>query len=178
MQDLHFARPCTLTLPNGETRIFAPGRHRDVPDEIAGHWFVQAHLTQDTATASVPETAPLQHEERIQVKAALDAAEGRAAGLSAERDAAVLRAEMFEAENGALKSQIVEMQSHVAHLEAEEAKERASDAAGEFEGKPYGIKRRHQGKFAVVKQADGTVVFDSLAKAAAEAKAREMNAQG
>lgn len=174
MQDLHFAKPCTFTDDKGETRVFAPGRHKNVPAEIAGHWFVQAHLVKDTDEPSVPETAPLQHEERLKVKAAIDAAEGRAAGLEAERDAAVAKAEALEADNATLKARVAELEA------SQQSSGEGSGQSGdnEFAGKMYGIKRRYQGKFAVVTQADGNVVVDSLSKADAEAKARELNAQG
>lgn len=179
MQDLHFAKPCTFTDDKGETRVFAPGRHKNVPAEIAGHWFVQAHLVKDTDEPSVPETAPLQHEERLKVKAAIDAAEGRAAGFAAERDAAVERVGVLEAENVSLKARVAELEeASQASREAGSERNAPTSDDDEFAGKVHSIKRRHQGKYAVVMQADGKVVVDSLSKADAEAKARELNAQG
>lgn len=168
MPDLHFAKACNFTAADGSTRLFAPGRHKDVSDEIAGNWFVRAHLMVDGDEALVPPTAPLQHEERIKAKAALDAAEGRAKGAEAERDAAVSRAEKAEADL------VVEKQAHaetMSQLDALTAP--ASDGAPSG---PYAIARGHQGSFKVVKGDE--VVAEGLKKADAEAKVAELNAQG
>lgn len=186
MANLHFARPCTFTSPEGETKVYQPGLHKDVPDDVANHWFVKAHLVQDPEEAAVPEAAPLQHEERIKMKAALDAADARSAGFEAERDAANERVAALESENATLRARVGDLEAAASESEAEapqaDGDNRPTGAApgdDEFAGKPYGIKRRGQGKFAVVSQAaDGTLAADGLSKADAQAKARELNAQG
>lgn len=178
MQDLVFAKPCTYTAPNGEQRVFAPGVHRGVPDEMASNWFIQAHLAKEGGEPAAPETAPLTHEERVTMKAALDAMEGRAKGAEAERDAALLRVT-------ALQEQLdAERLAHADTMALAETATAPANASGsgdatdtdEFAGKAYGIKRRGQGKFAVVKQDDASFAQDGLSKADALAKAREMNA--
>lgn len=167
MAELHFAKPCTFTDESGETRVFAQGRHKDVPDAIAGHWFVLAHLVKDGDEPAVADTAPLQHEERRQVKASIDAAEGRAKGAEAERDAALARAEKAEADLAAERQ---------AHDETKRLLDEATAPNGQtpLSGE-YAVKRGHQGKFKVVKGDE--VVADGLAKADAEARADELNAR-
>lgn len=165
MPDLHFAKPCAYTAPDGSIRQFAAGRHKDVSDEIAGHWFVRAHLMKDGDEPEVPATAPLQHEERIKVKAALDAAEGRAKGAEAEATAAVARAEKAEADLAAEKQAHAET---MAQLDA--ATNPAPDGAPNG---PYTIARGHQGSYKVMKGEE--TVAEGLKKAEAEAKVAEMN---
>lgn len=166
MPDLHFAKPCTFTAPDGSTRYFAVGRHKDVPDEIAGHWFVQPHLMKDGDEPEVPATAPLQHEERVKMKAALDAAEGRAKGAEAERDAAVSRADAAEA------ALVAEQAAHAETIAQFDAL--TTPAADGAPTGPYTIARGHQGSFKVMKGEE--TVAERLSKADAEAKVAELNA--
>lgn len=168
MPDLHFAKPCTFTGPEGETRVFAPGLHRGLSDDVANHWFVKAHLARDGDEAAIPATAPLQHEERAQVKAAMDAAEARARGLEAERDAATSRAEGLEAELATARTRIVELEADIERLTAPDGE--ADETRGEFT-----IKHRGRGTYAVMKGAE--IVEDGLTKAGAEAKADSLKAR-
>lgn len=175
MAELHFAKPCTYTAPDGTQRAFAPGRYADVPDDIAGHWFVKAHLVQDGEESLAPETAPLQHEERVKVKAALDAVEGRARGAEAERDAAVSRAEALQADLDAERAAHAETRRRLDEATAPEGATDADDA-DEFAGKVHTVKRGQAGSYKVVKGDE--IVAEGLKKAEAEARARELNGQG
>lgn len=166
MPDLHFAKSCTYTAPDGSSRVFAAGRHKDVSDEIAGHWFVQAHLMKDGDEPEAPVTAPLQHEERIKMKSALDMAEARAKGAEAEAEAAVARAEKAEADLAAEKQ---------AHAETMAQLDALTAPGGEgTSGGLYNLARGHQGSFKVMKGDE--VVAEGLKKAEAEAKIAELNA--
>lgn len=176
MTDLTFARPCTYTAPNGEQRVFAPGIHRGLSDEIAGNWFVQAHLVKDSDEPVASETAPLQHEERIKIKAALDAAEGRALGAEAERDASVMRADTLQVSLTSLQAALDAEKA--AHAETTAQLESLTAPPGNEEPQTIGaftVVRGGQGSYKVMKGAE--VVADRLPKAEAEAKARELNTQ-
>lgn len=164
MPDLTFAKPCTFTAPDGTQRVFAPGVHHDVPDDVADHWFIKAHLAREADAPVAPATAPLTHEERAQVKAALDAAEGRARGAEAERDAAMSSADALQAALDAERA---------AHEETRRLLDDATapDAA---EGDLI-IRHRGRGTYAVMRGEE--VVVDGLTKPEAEAKVAEMKAQ-
>lgn len=177
MPDLHFAKPCTYTAADGSTRVFAAGRHKDVPDEVAGHWFVQAHLMKDGDEPAVPATAPLQHEERIKMKATLDAVEGRAKGAEAERDAAVSRADALQADLDAERASHEETRAKLeVALAAQDDDEDEDDEGGAADGAPagpYAIARGHRGSYKITKGEE--VIEEGLKKADAQAKVAHLN---
>lgn len=172
MTDLTFAKPCTLTLEDGTQRVFVPGLHRDISDDIANHWWVRAHLVKEADAPTASESAPLAHEERLKVTAAINAAESRARGAEAERDAATSRADGLQHQLDA------ERQAHAetrALLDAATAPAGDDKDADETVG-DLTVKHRGRGTFAVMR--GDTVLVDGLTKEAAEAKANEMKTQG
>lgn len=178
MTELHFARPCTFTTPTGEVRQFAVGRHGDVPDEIANHWFVKEHLVKDSDAPAAPEAAPLTHEERIKVKAAIDAAEGRAKGAEAERDAAVARADALKSDLDAERKAHGETRALLDSATAPTgARGTAADGGGSVPHSaphgPYTIARGHQGSFKVMKGEE--TIASGLSKVEAEAKLADLS---
>lgn len=44
MAKINVAKTFTFTHKDGKRQSFAAGAHKDVPDDVAAHWFVQAHL--------------------------------------------------------------------------------------------------------------------------------------
>lgn len=173
MTDLTFAKPCTLTLEDGTQRVFVPGLHRDISDDIANHWWVKAHLVQEADAPAAPESAPLINEERVKVKAAIDAADGRSRGAEAARDAAVSRADSLQQQLDA------ERQAHAetrALLDAATAPQGGDSSETDEKVGDLTVKHRGRGTFAVMR--GDTILADGLTKEAAEARADEMKAQG
>lgn len=46
------AKAFTFTHPDGHQQHFHVGVHKDIPDEVAGHWYTKAHL--DTGDTEAP----------------------------------------------------------------------------------------------------------------------------
>lgn len=46
------AKKFTFTHPDGHQQHFHVGVHKDVPDEVAGHWYTKAHLDSGDAEES------------------------------------------------------------------------------------------------------------------------------
>lgn len=55
---IHVARGFDFTHQDGTVQKFKPGIHRNVPAEVADHWFVAAHLQQDEEAEAVEEKKP------------------------------------------------------------------------------------------------------------------------
>lgn len=49
------AKAFTFTHPDGQQQHFHVGVHKDVPDEVAGHWYTKAHLDTGDEDAEQPE---------------------------------------------------------------------------------------------------------------------------
>lgn len=102
MREIYVAKPFTLAVTHDDLRRFDAGRHQ-IEDDLFDHFMVQAHIFKDGKPPVAPATAPMTHEERTQARAALEAAEGRAADAErreADRDAEVeaLRRQLADAQ--------------------------------------------------------------------------------
>ena len=119
MPDMVVAKPFVLSLPGKEPQRFGVGIHKDVPEEVSGHWFAKAHLASDGKLPEPAATAPLTNEERASVKVSLDAAEKRA--QDAEADAKAARDERDGIKSGMDKmvADNESLRSRVASLEAD-----------------------------------------------------------
>lgn len=130
MREMVVAKPFVLSLPGKEPQRFDVGVHKDVPDEVADHWFAKPHLAKDGKLPEPAPTAPLTNEERASVKASLDAAEKRA--VDAE-----LRAKTAEDQHGAIKAG---MEKLVADNEALRSKVSSLEADLDKATKPATLK--------------------------------------
>lgn len=118
MPDIVVAKPFTLTLGPDDVRTFAPGIHKDVPAEVADHWYAKAHFAKDGKLPEPASTAPLTHEERLASRASIEAAENRAVDAEAdakaardERDGMKAGMEKLTNENAALRSRVASLEA-------------------------------------------------------------------
>lgn len=59
MAKINVAKPFLFTHKGGKKQHFGTGVHKDVPDEVAEHWFVKAHLhPADDDVEAQPEDDP------------------------------------------------------------------------------------------------------------------------
>lgn len=59
MKEIRVHTPFTLTMVDGQMRKFDAGRHC-VEDDVADHWFVQAHAEQTDTTSSAGDLQTLE----------------------------------------------------------------------------------------------------------------------
>ena len=119
MPEIVVAKPFTLTFGPDDVRTFAPGIHKDVPAEVADHWYTKAHLAKDGKMPDPAVTAPLTHEERVTARASIDAAEKRAVDAEAEAKAARDERDGIKAGMETLMADNASLRSRVASLEAD-----------------------------------------------------------
>ena len=117
MPEIVVAKPFSITLASNDVRRFEPGIHT-VDPEIADHWYAKDFLSPDGKLPEPAQTAPLTHEERIAMKATLDAAEGRAKAAETEaktardeRDGLKGAMDKLVAENASLKSRAAALEA-------------------------------------------------------------------
>ena len=119
MPDIVLMKPCTLSLEAGKPGVFwSVGLHKDVPDEVANHWFMQDCIAKDGKLPEPAVSAPLTNEERASVKQSLDAAEKRASDAEAraktaedERDGIKGGMDKLVADNEALRSRCASLEA-------------------------------------------------------------------
>ena len=88
MPKMVVAKPFLLTRNNGERVAYGFGVHDNVPSEDAEHPYAQHFLAPNGKLPDAPSSAPLTHEERLTMKASLDAADERVRAAEVESRAA------------------------------------------------------------------------------------------
>lgn len=88
---IHVVKPFVLTVAEDQKREF-PAGHHTVEDDIADHWYVQAHVGEELPSdaAGDGEAAALK-EQLAAAEARADAAEKKAAEAEKARDEALAR---------------------------------------------------------------------------------------
>lgn len=120
MAEMIVAKPFSLTLDASQPPVLWPvGVHKDVPDDVANHWFVKHHLAKDGKLPEPSPAAPLTNEERASVKASLDAAEKRAADAEANARSAVEERDRVKSGMASLVADNEALRGKVASLEAD-----------------------------------------------------------
>ncbi|WP_448952137.1 STY1053 family phage-associated protein [Labrys neptuniae] len=85
MPKINVARKFTLTLDDGTVKAFAVGLH-SVPDEVAAHWYVRAHLLDEPEAEPAP-GSPEDAAKQAAAQAEADAKAKAEADAKAQADA-------------------------------------------------------------------------------------------
>lgn len=115
MPKIHVVKPFTLSLSATESLEFRSGT-QSVSEEVASHWFVQAHCEQSSGDEE-PEYDPEMVNQVVQLQSQLIEQQEQIATLQQQLTAADALAETLSAENQAQKSELEARDTQIATLQ-------------------------------------------------------------
>ena len=139
MPTMVVAKPFLLTRNNGERVAYGFGVHDNVPSEDAEHPYAQHFLAPNGKLPDAPSSAPLTHEERLAMKASLDAADERVRAAEDESKAARDAHTTLKSEHEQAVSELAIARGRIASLEADLDKA-TKPATSPIQQKPAGAK--------------------------------------
>lgn len=115
MPKINVVKPFTLSLSATESIDFLPGTQK-VSDEIASHWFVQAHCEQSSGDEE-PEYDPERVNQVVQLQTQLIEQQEQIATLQQQLTAADSLTETLSAESQVQKSELEARDTQIATLQ-------------------------------------------------------------